>query len=347
MFCVEDVIKITSEWKYDEPKLNPLMIDKDWKYDPFGADASGRRFYNITNQSYRINFRGEFEDIFFDGWEGSLKDQNDLKTSGETIPTAWKSNNGYTLPLEASVFNFSREYTVQKTKLNPGELSCPNGNNIKFCQYKNTFLGVSVDLGAQLSATGSIAQIDIDDISTLTINGSILRNTKVLINDNPKDDIATNISNEVTMLNLVEDGGLKPKNIKLSGKVKFEGTPKNVNFSGEGEGEADFVYEEEQETASVFAQYLEEASSNFIDAGEATLFEVTLNDSIAMTAEIFGNSFESSTVFTETRLQNALSSAFTVFDVVEKTKKEIPEPSNIIGIFVVLGLGSLITKSKS
>lgn len=347
LFCVDEVIKITQDWMYDDPKLDPLMINDSWEHDTagFGADSNGRRFYEITDRSYQINFSGNFEEIIFDGWEGSLVDENKLRTMGDEIPASWRSTTGYVLPPSASVFNFSREYTVQKRKLQPGELGCPSGNDIEFCLYNKTFLGASVDLGAQLSARGSIANIDIDDISDLTINGKILRNTNLLINDNPATDIASDITNEVSMLTLVEDGGLQPKNIKLKGKVKFEGTPEDVKFEGEGEGEADFIYEEDQEVASIFTQYLQEASSNFIDAGQAEKFELTLNDSISMTAEITGNSFASAEIFTENRLQNPLSSAFTVFEVV-KEQKEIPEPSTLFSLLAlgVLGGASILKR---
>lgn len=41
-------------------------------------------------------------------------------------------------------------------------------------------------------------------------------------------------------------------------------------------GEADFIYEEEQEVGNIFTTYLQEASSNFIDAGKDTKFKLTL-----------------------------------------------------------------------
>ena len=113
----------------------------------------------------------------------------------------------------------------------------------------------------------------------------------------------------------------------------MEGTPKDVSFSGEGTAKADFIYEQDEEVASIFAKYLEEASSNFLNAGNGTNFKLTLNDSIGMTADIRGVGFTAADVFTDLRLQNPQSSAFTVFNVVR-----IPEPTSTLSL---LALGTL------
>jgi hypothetical protein len=339
-FCVDEVIGISKNWFYDDPKLNPLQYDGSWKSDPIGSDASGRRFWEITNQSYQIDFKGNFQEVIAIGWDGNLLKQNDERVSGELIPPGWRSGNGYNLPASASVFNFSREYTVNKTRLNPGELGCPTGN-VQYCEYINAFLAGSADLGGQVSARGDITQIAAGVTESVIINAAILRNTKILINNDLKDTIASGIGNQISELNVIEDGGLKPKNIKLKGTVKVEGTPKDVKFQGEGSAEADFIYEEDKEVASIFSKYLEEASSNFIDAGKSTNFKLTLNDSIGMTADIRGVGFTAADVFTDTRLQNPQSSAFTVFKVVP-----IPEPSSTLALLALGTLGAASTLKR-
>jgi hypothetical protein len=333
LFCVDPVISVSKDWFYDNPKLSPLIYDGSWESDPFGSDASGRRFWEITNQSYQIDFMGNFEEVLAIGWNGNLLQQNDNKNKGELIPVAWRNTNGYNLPVSASVFNFSREYTVNKTRLTPGELGCPSGENISHCDYVNSFLGASTELGGQVSARGDITQIAAAVTESVIINAAILRNTKILLNDNARDTIASGIGNQVSKLSIIEDGGLQPKNISVKGKVKVEGTPKDVSFSGEGTAKADFIYEQDEEVASIFAKYLEEASSNFLNAGNGTNFKLTLNDSIGMTADIRGVGFTAADVFTDLRLQNPQSSAFTVFNVVR-----IPEPTSTLSL---LALGTL------
>ena len=76
-FCVDEVIGISKNWFYDDPKLNPLKYDGSWKSDPIGSDASGRRFREITDQSYQIDFKGNFEEVIAIGWDGNLLKQND------------------------------------------------------------------------------------------------------------------------------------------------------------------------------------------------------------------------------------------------------------------------------
>lgn len=335
LFCVNEVIGVSKDWFYDDPKLNPLSYDGSWQSDPIGSNASGRRFWEITNQSYQIDFKGNFEEVLAIGWDGNLLAQNEQRVNGELIPAGWRSANGYNLPASASVFNFSREYAVNKTKLNPGELGCPTGKNVDHCEYVHAFLAGSADLGGQVSARGDITQIAAAVTESVIINAAILRNTRILINNNAKDTIASGIGNQVSELSVIEDGGLQPKNITLKGTVKVEGTPKDVKFQGEGSAEADFIYEQDQEVASIFAKYLEEASSNFIDGGKSTSFKLTLNDSIGMTADIRGVGFTAADVFTDLRLQNPQSAAFTIFKVVP-----VPEPFTILGSLSALGCGT-------
>lgn len=343
-FCVDQVISVSRDWFYDNPQLSPLTYDGSWTSDPVGSNASGRRFWEITNQSYQIDFMGNFEEVFGVGWNGNLLDQNANRDTGELIPAAWRSTNGYNLPASASVFNFSREYTVNKTRLAPGELGCPSGENISHCDYVNSFLGASTDLGGQVSARGDITQIAAGVTESVIINAAILRNTRILLNNNARDTIASGIGNQVSELSIIEDGGLQPKNISLRGTVKVEGTPKDVSFSGEGTAEADFIYEQDQEVASIFAKYLEEASSNFLNAGNGTNFKLTLNDSIGMTADIRGVGFTAADVFTDLRLQNPQSSAFTVFNVVKT-----PEPISTISLlgFSAIGISIILKKQKN
>jgi hypothetical protein len=147
LFCVNDAIDTIKDWFYDAPKLNPLSYDGSWRSDPVGSDASGRRFWEITDRSYQIDFQGRFDEVVAIGWNGNLLDQNASKVSGETIPVSWKSTNGYNLPASASVFNFSKDYKVSKTRLEKGELGCPNGNTISHCTFVNAYIAAGVDLG--------------------------------------------------------------------------------------------------------------------------------------------------------------------------------------------------------
>ena len=250
--CVEGVTK-SDDWKYngDLPKET---LDKPWIYDPIGADASGRRNYKITDTSHQIGFTGEFEAVFGTGWYQSLLEANDEPATplidahtGEIIPANWRSGTGYGLPASASPLEFSRQFTVTSSTLSPGQSGCPNGADS--CTYEKSYVAVAVDLGGQISAVGDIAQAAVGTQQSVTEEVAILRNTNVLIDGNLKDSIASGVKNQVSTLKVLEDGGLQPTDISLSGTVKVNGTPEGVTWTGEAGEQADFTYESHVDTA--------------------------------------------------------------------------------------------------
>src|SRR5262249_45751058 len=152
--------------------------------------------------------------------------------------------------------------------LDRGELGCPSGPQFTRCDYKTTYLaGAVTGLGGSVQASGDISTILPFVTSTVDVTAAYLRNTNLKINNNLIGTLSTDIGNTVTFLSLKEDGGLKPTDLKLGGKVQVGAGSKGVEFKGEANAEGDFIWEADKEVASVFATYLEQGFTNFFNAG--------------------------------------------------------------------------------
>lgn len=348
-FCVfsPSVISITEDWMYSGgiPK-GTSSDDTAWKsnvVNPFGSvinEVNGKRFYQITDTSYQINFKGELPAesclLLSCVTSGSLLQYNDSRKSGERIPDSWRTGLGYQIPADSRVLKFSRKYGVNKTELQPGELGCPSDPKVVRCRYKNTYLaGGATGLGGLIEAIGDTTANRFGR-EAVTINTGYSRNLNLLIDNNIVSTIGKNIGNTVTTLQLDDsNSGLKPTNIDLKGEVELGASKKNVEFKGSLGAEAKFVWESDKEFASIFATYNEQAFSDFINSGTDTKFTLTLSDTISLLAGFDLKEATAAKVFSQLDLTGLESSAFTIFDV-ERT----PEPTSTLSLLILSALGT-------
>ena len=241
VFCVFDksVIDISKDWKYSGGL--PLEANNyPWKYSVFTTKFEGSRAYEITDNSYQLYFKGELTG----GLEsGTLIDFNKSRVKGgESIPTFWTTTLGYQVPAKSKVFKFSRDYSVKKDVLNPGELGCPDRPDVKRCRYKNTYLaGGATSIGGTIEAIGDIS---ISSLSreAITINAAFSRNLNLLIDNNLVFSIGKSIGNTKTTLDQDDtNSGLTPTNLDLKGEVALGVGPlKKVDFKGSAGADAKF-----------------------------------------------------------------------------------------------------------
>jgi hypothetical protein len=355
-FCVfsPTVISISQDWMYSgglDKGMSPATTE--WKTDILGGVTgsvrnvfNGNRFYNITDTSYQISFKGELPAASCLGLSciatGSLLQFNDSSHTGESIPTEWRTAIGYQVPADSRVLKFSRDYGVNKTELKPGELGCPSGLDVVGCKYVKTYLaGGATGLGGLVEAIGDITA-NVFGREAITINTAYLRNLNLLIDNNIVATIGKNIGNAVTTLQLDDsNSGLKPTNLDLKGEVELGASKKNVEFKGSLGGDAKFTWESDKEFASIFATYNEQAFSNFVDAGADTKFTLSLSDTTSLLAGVDLFDATSAKVFSQLDLAGPESSAFTVFSV---ERVPVPAPLPILGLGAAFGYSRRLRK---
>jgi len=348
-FCVfsPTVISISQDWMYSGGIAKGMSpANTEWKsnvVNPVGTainEVNGNRFYNITDTSYQINFKGELPAksclLLSCKATDSLLQFNNKRYVGESIPTAWRTSIGYQVPADSRVLKFSRNFSVNKTELQPGELGCPSDPKVVRCKYKNTYLaGGATGLGGLIEAIGDTTATD-PGREAITINTAYSRNLNLLIDNNIVSTIGKNIGNTVTTLQLDDsNSGLKPTNIDLKGEVELGASKKNVEFKGKLGGEAKFIWESDKEFASIFATYNEQAFSDFVNAGADTKFTLTLSDTISLLAGLDLFKATAAKVFSQLDLAGPESSAFTVFNV-----ERVPEHNSILGLLTLGTLGA-------
>lgn len=342
VFCVFDksVIDISADWKYSGGLAKGVSpADTSWKAVFPNGTAQGYRYYNITDNSYQISFKGDFLEALY---TGSLLSYNGVKTSGELIPVDWQTGIGYQVPPASKVLKFSRDYEVKKTVLARGELNCPRDADVKRCNYRNTYLaGGATSLGGKIEAFGDISSISFKR-EAVFINSAFSRNLNLLIDNNLVFSIGKAIGNTKTELRQDDsNSGLTPTNLDLKGEVALGVGPlKNVDFKGSGGGAAKFEWASDEEFASIFATYQEQGFSEFVDAGAGSEFTLTLSDSIDLQAGVKMD-FSEASVFSQLDFAGPEASAFTVFQV---ERRSVPGPLPILGLGAFFGYSRKLRK---
>jgi hypothetical protein len=348
VFCVFDksVIDISADWKYSGGLAKGTSpANTFWEQKSFLFTAKGNRLYEIIDNSYQISFRGDFnKGLLNTDLEGSLVDFNDNRTNGgESIPSFWRTGIGYQVPAEFKVFKYSRDYEVKKTVLNRGVLGCPPDSDVKRCTYRQTYLaGGATSIGGTIEAFGDISLIKTAR-EAITINAAYSRNLNLFIDNSLAFSIGKAIGNTKTTLDQDDsNSGLTPTNLDLKGEVALGvGRLKNVDFKGSAGAAGKFIWNSDDELASVFATYQEQGFSEFVNAGAGKKFQLSLSDSIALQAGVKLTNATSASVFTQLDFAGPESSAFTVFQV---ERESVPGPLPILGLGAFFGYSRKLRK---
>jgi hypothetical protein len=351
VFCVFDksVIDKSRDWYYSGGLAKGMSpANTFWEANLINLNGvantfKGSRFYNITDNSYQISFRGVAPADPDTAFTGSLLDFNGIKSSGELIPGDWQTGIGYQVPSASKVLKFTRDYEVKKTVLGRGVLGCPPDPDVKKCTYRQTYLAGGVtSLGGTIEALGDISPID-PFREAIFINSVNSRNLNLLIDDTPVFTIGKGIGNTITTLQQDDsNSGLTPTDLALKGEVALGVGPlRSVDFKGSGGGAAKFEWDSDEEFASVFATYQEQGFSEFVDAGTGRNFTLSLSDSIDLKAGLKLTRATSVVVFSQLDFAGPESSAFTVFQV---ERQSVPGPLPILGLGAFFGYSRKLRK---
>lgn len=282
--------------------------------------ASGSRTMTTTTgttPSYKLEFKGAFENEDFENWEGSLLAQSQgikfntatidsikFIGSGQTtdehpIPEAWRSNTGYGTP-NGMYAKFNQTYTLSQSYLNPGQDNCPvfianTGSKTDYCGFTEAYFTGGVDLSANVQAAASIADPVLSSTQSVNIDATANRLTTIKVNGDAVFSGDINGSNST--FHLEEE---KVKSANLSFTANFE--QKTVNLSG------GVTWDGRDETSSFNASYVKSFQmSDYANVGKTDQYVVEVRDTPQLIAGIDGKDFTSASVSVSASL-NAIDS---------------------------------------